>query len=52
MFLKKTVLPLHQVQALLSAGINRPRKGSDAGDHPPITPMRAASEAELGESDN
>ncbi|KYO39494.1 DNA topoisomerase 3-beta-1 [Alligator mississippiensis] len=36
------------VKALLSEGINRPRKGHDAGDHPPITPMRAASEAELG----
>ena len=37
-----------QVKALLSEGLNRPRKGSDAGDHPPITPMRAASESELG----
>lgn len=37
-----------QVKALLSEGINRPRKGHDAGDHPPITPMRAATEAELG----
>ncbi|TRY93578.1 hypothetical protein DNTS_005181 [Danionella cerebrum] len=35
------------VKALLSEGINRPRKGADAGDHPPITPMRAASESEL-----
>ena len=32
---------------LLSKGINRPRKGHDAGDHPPITPMRAASRNEL-----
>ncbi|KAM8865661.1 DNA topoisomerase 3-beta-1 isoform 2-T2 [Synchiropus picturatus] len=37
-----------EVKMLLSAGMNHPRKGSDAGDHPPITPMRAASEAELG----
>ncbi|KAM9360894.1 DNA topoisomerase 3-beta-1 [Symphorus nematophorus] len=37
-----------EVKALLSTGLNRPRKGTDAGDHPPITPMRAASEAELG----
>lgn len=37
-----------QVKALLASGINRPRKGSDAGDHPPITPMRSATEAELG----
>lgn len=47
--LLKKFLPL-QVKALLSTGLNRPRKGSDAGDHPPITPMRAASEGELGES--
>uniref|UniRef100_A0A3Q0REG7 DNA topoisomerase n=1 Tax=Amphilophus citrinellus TaxID=61819 RepID=A0A3Q0REG7_AMPCI len=44
----KLFLTVHQVKALLSAGINRPRKGTDAGDHPPITPMCAASEAELG----
>ncbi|XP_043967800.1 DNA topoisomerase 3-beta-1 isoform X2 [Gambusia affinis] len=37
-----------EVKALLSTGINRPRKGNDAGDHPPITPMRSASEGELG----
>ncbi|XP_070402415.1 DNA topoisomerase 3-beta-1 isoform X3 [Nothobranchius furzeri] len=37
-----------EVKALLSDGINRPRKGTDAGDHPPITPMRAASEGEVG----
>ena len=24
------------------------RKGSDAGDHPPITPMKAATENDLG----
>lgn len=29
-------------------GIQKPRKGNDCGDHPPITPMRVASEAELG----
>lgn len=39
---------LPQVKQLLTEGINRPRKGHDAGDHPPITPMRAATEAELG----
>lgn len=39
---------LPQVKALLADGLNKPRKGSDAGDHPPITPMRAASEGELG----
>ncbi|KAK2121182.1 DNA topoisomerase 3-beta-1 [Saguinus oedipus] len=36
------------VKRLLAEGINRPRKGHDAGDHPPITPMRSATEAELG----
>ncbi|XP_047005827.1 DNA topoisomerase 3-beta-1 isoform X2 [Ictalurus punctatus] len=36
------------VRALITDGINRPRKGVDAGDHPPITPMRAATESELG----
>ncbi|CAB1319263.1 unnamed protein product, partial [Coregonus sp. 'balchen'] len=40
-----------KVKALLSEGLNRPRKGADAGDHPPITPMRAASEGELGGQD-
>ena len=33
---------------LLSAGLSKPRKGYDAGDHPPITPMSPATEAELG----
>lgn len=36
------------VRELLEQGINKPRKGHDAGDHPPITPMKPASEAELG----
>ncbi|XP_076113744.1 DNA topoisomerase 3-beta-1-like [Mytilus galloprovincialis] len=39
------------VRELLSTGIQKPRKGTDAGDHPPITPMRSATESELG-SDN
>ena len=33
---------------LLSDGINKARKGKDAGDHPPITPMQAASYQEIG----
>lgn len=37
-----------QVKRLLAEGLNRPRKGHDAGDHPPITPMKSATEAELG----
>ena len=32
---------------LLNDGVNRPLKGKDAGDHPPITPMQNASESEL-----
>ncbi|XP_061166711.1 DNA topoisomerase 3-beta-1-like [Saccostrea echinata] len=36
------------VQTLLREGIQKPKKGSDAGDHPPITPMKPATEAELG----
>ncbi|XP_073954639.1 DNA topoisomerase 3-beta [Choristoneura fumiferana] len=36
-----------EVRALVANGINKPKKGHDAGDHPPITPMRAASESEL-----
>ncbi|KAL6970893.1 hypothetical protein U1Q18_030573 [Sarracenia purpurea var. burkii] len=36
------------VQALLADGYLKPRSGSDAGDHPPITPMRSATEDLLG----
>lgn len=31
------------VHQLLRDGLNRPRPGHDAGDHPPITPVRCAS---------
>lgn len=37
-----------EVSEILKLGIQRPKKGHDAGDHPPITPMKAATEAELG----
>ncbi|GMN59693.1 hypothetical protein TIFTF001_028789 [Ficus carica] len=32
------------VQTLLARGYQKPRVGTDAGDHPPITPMLSASE--------
>ncbi|XP_046748584.1 DNA topoisomerase 3-beta-1 [Diprion similis] len=35
------------VRKILSIGMNRPKKGHDAGDHPPITPMKSASRNEL-----
>ena len=34
-------------KTLLSSGLAKPRKGHDAGDHPPITPCRAAGRGEL-----
>jgi len=37
-----------QVADILRLGMQRPKKGHDAGDHPPITPMKSATEAELG----
>lgn len=36
-----------EVKDILSQGVNRPKQGHDAGDHPPITPMKAASRNEL-----
>ncbi|XP_064936988.1 DNA topoisomerase 3-beta-like isoform X2 [Musa acuminata AAA Group] len=38
----------NDVQILLADGFCKPRMGSDAGDHPPITPMRSATEDMLG----
>ncbi|KAG5498343.1 hypothetical protein JIQ42_03149 [Leishmania sp. Namibia] len=35
------------VTALLQQGHMRPKAGKDAGDHPPITPMRSTSPGEL-----
>ncbi len=32
---------------MLYTGYNRPNKGHDAGDHPPITPIKAATKDEL-----
>lgn len=34
---------------LLRQGLNRARDGVDAGDHPPITPVRAGTEGQVGE---
>lgn len=34
-------------QTLLKQGFNKPRKGVDAGDHPPITPVKAARRGQL-----
>lgn len=36
------------VEGLLASGYQKPRSGTDVGDHPPITPMRSASEDMLG----
>eukprot|EP01064_Diplonema_japonicum_P013567 TRINITY_DN2110_c0_g1_i1.p1 TRINITY_DN2110_c0_g1~~TRINITY_DN2110_c0_g1_i1.p1 ORF type:complete len:859 (+),score=191.97 TRINITY_DN2110_c0_g1_i1:37-2613(+) len=36
------------VKALIDRGLTRPKTGTDMGDHPPITPMRPASEGSLG----
>ncbi|XP_008792952.1 DNA topoisomerase 3-beta isoform X1 [Phoenix dactylifera] len=38
----------NDVRALLADGFHKPRCGLDAGDHPPITPMRSATEDMLG----
>uniref|UniRef100_UPI00358E7F4A DNA topoisomerase 3-beta-1 isoform X3 n=1 Tax=Myxine glutinosa TaxID=7769 RepID=UPI00358E7F4A len=35
-------------RGLLEEGLNKPRKGNDAGDHPPITPCLLATESQLG----
>lgn len=39
-------------QQLLAAGVVRPRSGKDAGDHPPITPMKMAQSSDLGDRDS
>nr|CAH7748474.1 unnamed protein product [Callosobruchus chinensis] len=35
------------VREILATGVNRPKSGHDAGDHPPITPMKAVHRNEL-----
>lgn len=39
------------VRSLLATGPHVPKGGVDVGDHPPITPMRMTTEADLGGSD-
>ncbi|CAG9467801.1 unnamed protein product [Pedinophyceae sp. YPF-701] len=34
-------------RSVLDVGVTRPKGGKDVGDHPPITPVRGASEGEL-----
>ncbi|CAL8083707.1 unnamed protein product [Prunus armeniaca] len=36
------------VQKLLADGYQKPRSGTDVGDHPPVTPLRSATEDMLG----
>lgn len=36
-----------EVRDILGEGINKPKKGHDAGDHPPITPMKLATRNDL-----
>lgn len=37
------------VSMLLKGGLVKPKKGVDAGDHPPITPVKSASRDSLGD---
>lgn len=37
-------------KGLLQQGLAKAREGTDMGDHPPITPVRAATEGQLGEA--
>lgn len=39
------------VNSLLVRGFHPSRAGNDAGDHPPITPMKSATESQLGGGD-
>lgn len=33
---------------MLSTGFKNPREGVDAGDHPPITPIKVPEDGQLG----
>jgi len=41
----------HIAQHMLLHGINHPKKGVDAGDHPPITPVKAATKEDLNDGE-
>lgn len=41
----------NEVQSIFNRGISRPKSGHDAGDHPPITPMRSATRDQISDSD-
>lgn len=49
--LSKIPLFSSTVSGIFKSGIQKPRKGADAGDHPPITPVKAGTETTIG-SDN
>ncbi|KAL1129839.1 hypothetical protein AAG570_012783 [Ranatra chinensis] len=42
----------YEVKKVLEQGLNTPKKGHNAGDHPPITPMKASSRSDLGDTDS
>lgn len=53
----KEILQAHQTHSdwgeyargLLNGNMVKPKKGVDAGDHPPITPVKSASRSSLGD---
>ncbi|CAG0894470.1 unnamed protein product [Cyprideis torosa] len=39
----------NHAKGLMAEGISRPKKGTDVGDHPPITPMRCATRSDFND---